>query len=183
MPALCDSFSPLRGLCSGRQAPASRCYGRELGVLQGDPSFLRTQCVTEVSTAQQGHPIRDSDPLITHWSASSSPGADINTQASDSASALYEACKNEHQLVVEFLLSQGADANKANKDGMLPLHVASKKGNYRSAQARPPPWPIPPPLQPTLGGSGCPAHRMRKARSERRAPLEDKRKSTRQLAS
>lgn len=37
--------------------------------------------------------------------------------------------------MVEFLLSQGADANKANKDGMLPLHAASKKGNYRSAQA------------------------------------------------
>lgn len=72
---------------------------------------------------------------LAHRPASSSPGADINTQASDSASALYEACKNEHEPVVEFLLSQGADANKANKDGMLPLHVASKKGNYRSAQA------------------------------------------------
>lgn len=73
---------------------------------------------------------------LAHRPASSSPGADINTQASDNASALYEACKNEHEPVVEFLLSQGADANKANKDGMLPLHVASKKGNYRSAQAR-----------------------------------------------
>ena len=39
---------------------------------------------------------------------------------------------------MEFLLSQGADANKANKDGMLPLHIASKKGNYRSARALPP---------------------------------------------
>lgn len=76
---------------------------------------------------------------LAHRPASSSPGADINTQASDSASALYEACKNEHEPVVEFLLSQGADANKANKDGMLPLHVASKKGNYRSAQAPSPP--------------------------------------------
>lgn len=73
--------------------------------------------------------------LVTHSSASPSPGADINTQASDSASALYEACKNEHEDVVEFLLSQGADANKANKDGLLPLHVASKKGNYRSVWA------------------------------------------------
>lgn len=74
------------------------------------------------------------EPLIVHGSTSPSPGADINTQASDSASALYEACKNEHEDVVEFLLSQGADANKANKDGLLPLHVASKKGNYRSVQ-------------------------------------------------
>eukprot|EP00069_Balaena_mysticetus_P006552 bmy_18585T0 len=72
--------------------------------------------------------------LITHPSASPSPGAEINTQASDHASALYEACKNEHEKVVEFLLSQGADANKANKDGILPLHIASKKGNYRIVQ-------------------------------------------------
>lgn len=77
--------------------------------------------------------------LMARGSASPSSGADINTQASDSASALYEACKNEHEDVVEFLLSQGADANKANKDGLLPLHVASKKGNYRSVQARPSP--------------------------------------------
>ena len=75
---------------------------------------------------------------ITHRSSAPSPGADINTQASDSASALYEACKNGHEEVVEFLLSQGADANKTNKDGMLPLHIASKKGNHRSAQAPPP---------------------------------------------
>lgn len=114
------------------------------------PSFLRTPGAPEVSTARGGHPIRDSDPLVSHWSASCPPGADINTQASDGASALYEACKNEHQLVVEFLLSQGADANKANKDGMLPLHIASKKGNYRSA--RPGHLPRPHPLHPAPGG-------------------------------
>lgn len=58
------------------------------------------------------------------------PGADINTQASDKASALYEASKNGHEKIVEFLLSQGADANKTNKDGFLPIHMASKKGYY-----------------------------------------------------
>jgi hypothetical protein len=87
------------------------------------------QCLVQSdTTSRQG-------PFITRGSASPSPGADINTQASDNASALYEACKNEHEDVVEFLLSQGADANKANKDGLLPLHIASKKGNYRSAHA------------------------------------------------
>ncbi|XP_056401346.1 ankyrin repeat and SOCS box protein 2 isoform X3 [Hyla sarda] len=54
-------------------------------------------------------------------------GADINTQANDSATAIYEACKNGHDDIVEFLLSQGADANKQNKDGFLPIHVAAKK--------------------------------------------------------
>lgn len=56
-----------------------------------------------------------------------SPGADINTQANDSATALFEACKNGHDDIVEFLLSQGADANKQNKDGFLPIHIAAKK--------------------------------------------------------
>lgn len=93
--------------------------------------------------------------LITHQSAFPSPGADINTQASDSASALYEACKNGHEEVVEFLLSQGADANKTNKDGMLPLHIASKKGNYRSAQA-PPPDPAAPPTSPPIPPNALP---------------------------
>lgn len=56
-----------------------------------------------------------------------STGADINTQANDNATPLYEACKNGHSHIVDFLLSQGADANKANKDGFLPIHIASKK--------------------------------------------------------
>lgn len=115
-----------------------------------------------------------------HRSASSSPGADINTQASDSASALYEACKNEHELVVEFLLSQGADANKANKDGMLPLHVASKKGNYRSARA------LSPPPDPHWGAPNVPPpapHRRRKAQFREESTFGGKRKRAEQLAS
>lgn len=113
---------------------------------------------------------------LAHRPASSSPGADINTQASDSASALYEACKNEHEPVVEFLLSQGADANKANKDGMLPLHVASKKGNYRSAQAPSPP----PDAHWGLGGGGseCPTRRRRKARAREERTFGKQRKRT-----
>lgn len=56
-------------------------------------------------------------------------GADINSQAADGATALYEAAKNEHQDIVEFLISQKADANKPGKTGLLPLHVASQTGN------------------------------------------------------
>lgn len=56
-------------------------------------------------------------------------GADINSQAADGATALYEAAKNEHQGIVEFLISQRADANKPGKTGLLPLHVAAQTGN------------------------------------------------------
>lgn len=58
-----------------------------------------------------------------------SPGADVNTQANDSASALFEASKNGHTEVVEILLSKRADVNKSNKAGLLPIHVAAKNGH------------------------------------------------------
>lgn len=57
------------------------------------------------------------------------PGADINSQAADGATALYEACKNGHVEIVEFLLSQKADANKPGKTGLLPIHIAAQRGN------------------------------------------------------
>lgn len=56
-------------------------------------------------------------------------GADINSQAADGATALYEACKNGHVKIVEFLLSQKADANKPGKNGLLPIHIAAQRGN------------------------------------------------------
>lgn len=59
----------------------------------------------------------------------STAGADINSQAADGATALYEAAKNEHRDIVEFLISQKADANKPGKTGLLPLHVAAQTGN------------------------------------------------------
>lgn len=72
---------------------------------------------------------------------------------------------------MEFLLSQGADANRANKDGMLPLHIASKKGNYRSAQALPPP----PSPHGEWGG-----HRIRKAQVREEGASGENRKSPQQ---
>lgn len=61
-------------------------------------------------------------------------GADVNSEAKDGATALYEACRNNHSDIVELLLSQSADANRAGKDKLLPLHVAAKHGNNRCVQ-------------------------------------------------
>lgn len=58
-------------------------------------------------------------------------GADVNGEAKDGATPLYEACRNDHSDIVDFLLSQSADANRAGKDGLLPLHVAARRGNDR----------------------------------------------------
>lgn len=55
----------------------------------------------------------------------------MNGEAKDGATPLYEACRNDHSDIVEFLLSQSADANRAGKDGLLPLHVAARRGNDR----------------------------------------------------
>ncbi|KAG7272603.1 hypothetical protein CRUP_033112, partial [Coryphaenoides rupestris] len=55
--------------------------------------------------------------------------ADVDSQAADGATALYEATKNGHHSIVELLLSQKADANKPNKRGLLPLHIAAQRGD------------------------------------------------------
>lgn len=61
-------------------------------------------------------------------------GADVNTQANDGASALFEASKNGHAEVVEILLSKRADVNRDNKAGLLPIHVAAKNGHDGSVK-------------------------------------------------
>lgn len=61
-------------------------------------------------------------------------GADVNGEAKDGATALYEACRNHHSDIAEVLLSQSADANRPGKDGLLPLHVAARHGNDRQVQ-------------------------------------------------
>lgn len=58
-------------------------------------------------------------------------GADVNSEAKDGATPLYEACRNDHTDIAEYLLSQSADANRPGKDGLLPLHIAAKHGNDR----------------------------------------------------
>ena len=42
--------------------------------------------------------------------------------------ALYIACKEGHEAVVEMLLDANADINKANKRGQTPLFIASRYG-------------------------------------------------------
>lgn len=75
--------------------------------------------------------------LITQFYSSSinlvtySLGGNINTQANDKASALFEASKNGNAEAVEILLSKRADVNIANKTGLLPIHVAAKNGHDR----------------------------------------------------
>uniref|UniRef100_A0A673K6B0 Ankyrin repeat and SOCS box protein 2-like n=1 Tax=Sinocyclocheilus rhinocerous TaxID=307959 RepID=A0A673K6B0_9TELE len=58
-----------------------------------------------------------------------SSGGNVNTQANDDASALFEASKNGHAEAVEILLSKRADVNITNKTGLLPIHVAAKNGH------------------------------------------------------
>ncbi len=62
-------------------------------------------------------------------------GADINGQARDGASPLFEACKNGHVSAVDMLLSLKADANRSLKSGLLPLHVAVQNNHTRSETA------------------------------------------------
>lgn len=64
------------------------------------------------------------------------PGADVNGQAGDGASPLFEACKNGHLPVVNALLSLRADANRSMKSGLLPLHVAVQNNHSRSETHR-----------------------------------------------
>lgn len=33
--------------------------------------------------------------------------------------------------IVDFLLKSGANPNQANKDGVLPLNIATKNGNFK----------------------------------------------------
>ena len=58
-------------------------------------------------------------------------GADKNSQANDGATALYEASKNGCEETVKLLLGLRADANKETKSGILPIHIATRRGRPR----------------------------------------------------
>lgn len=57
------------------------------------------------------------------------PGADVNFHMSDGATALFEASKNGHSGVVKLLLAHEANANRATKKQLLPLHIAAQHGH------------------------------------------------------
>uniref|UniRef100_A0A8C4NJM1 Ankyrin repeat and SOCS box containing 2a, tandem duplicate 1 n=1 Tax=Eptatretus burgeri TaxID=7764 RepID=A0A8C4NJM1_EPTBU len=96
-------------LTAGARLESRNAYGLT-------PFFVAAQC---------GKP----DTLCVLYSA-----VDIDTQANDGATALYEACKNEHVETVAVLLRIGADTNKVTKDMLLPLHISAAKGNIRLLQ-------------------------------------------------
>ncbi|KAM6954026.1 ankyrin repeat and SOCS box protein 2-like [Aplochiton taeniatus] len=89
-------------------------------------AMQKTSCVNYLLRA-------GADPNLTNKERESPlfKGADVNGQAEDGATPLYEACKHNHEATVETLLSLRADANRGTKTGLLPIHVAARRGNTR----------------------------------------------------
>jgi ankyrin repeat protein len=56
-------------------------------------------------------------------------GQRLDERDMDGSTALYHAAFNGHELVVGFLLSQGAQANSSNNKGVTPLMGASENGH------------------------------------------------------
>ena len=59
---------------------------------------------------------------------------DLECKVKDGRTALHMAVENGHELVVQHLLSQGADANAESADGRTPLQLAMESGNEIFAQ-------------------------------------------------
>ncbi|XP_069692291.1 ankyrin repeat domain-containing protein 49-like isoform X2 [Periplaneta americana] len=55
----------------------------------------------------------------------------INVKDKDGYTPLHRACYNDHEEIVDFLLSQGADIAARTEDGWQPLHSACKWNNVR----------------------------------------------------
>ena len=59
---------------------------------------------------------------------------DLEFKVEDGRTALHMAVENGHELVVQHLLIQGADANAESADGRTPLQLATESGNEFIAQ-------------------------------------------------
>ncbi len=62
---------------------------------------------------------------------SSTPtGGDVNAQAPNGDSVLYDAAGSGNPDCIELLLQHGADPNITNLSLQLPIHCAAYKGHY-----------------------------------------------------
>lgn len=57
-------------------------------------------------------------------------GGDVNAQAPNGDSVLYDAAGSGNPDCIELLLQHGADPNMANLSSRLPIHRAAYEGHY-----------------------------------------------------
>ena len=61
-------------------------------------------------------------------------GADVNTSDYDQRTPLHIAAASDHSLVVQFLLTHGADKEKIDRWGRTPLEEAIRSESWKAAQ-------------------------------------------------
>lgn len=61
-------------------------------------------------------------------------GGDVNAQAPNGDSVLYDAAGSGNPDCIELLLQHGADPNIANLSSRLPIHCAAYEGHYLLVQ-------------------------------------------------
>lgn len=64
------------------------------------------------------------------FSASASEGADVNAQAPNGDSILYDAAGSGNPGCIDILLQHGANPNVCNLSSQLPIHHAAYEGHY-----------------------------------------------------
>lgn len=57
------------------------------------------------------------------------PGANVENQAQDSATVLFEAAASGNPEVISLLLEHGADPNMPKHTGHLPIHRVAHRGH------------------------------------------------------
>ncbi|XP_061114572.1 dynein axonemal heavy chain 12-like isoform X2 [Conger conger] len=87
----------------------------ERGLIANASFLLQNGCSPNTPNEEQD------SPLIS--------GAQVNAQAQDSASVLFEAAGSGNPDIITLLLEYGADANLPNRTGHLPIHRAAHRGH------------------------------------------------------
>ncbi|KAI4873595.1 hypothetical protein NFI96_030682 [Prochilodus magdalenae] len=75
------------------------------------------------------HNVSNSRP-VSEYLASTPTGADVNAQAPNGDSVLYDAAGSGNPDCIDLLLQNGANPNIANLSSQLPIHRASYEGHY-----------------------------------------------------